>query len=173
MTCWWPHHPTRPKPKTPEAALALAQEYFDEWYPSASEFYIDYRAALERKANWKAAFELHQAVEQLYHCLLLVRTFYTPHSHNIVFLRSQAEQIDPKLIEAWPREKRDERARYQRLKDAYVKARYSKKFHISEEDLLWLGERVAMLDAAVKASCLERLAEFEPASSPLRRQGPV
>lgn len=150
----------RPKPKTPEAALELAQEYFGEWYPSAAEFYIDYRAALEREAYWKAAFELHQAVEQLYHCLLLVRTFYTPHSHNIIFLRNLAEPIDPRLIEAWPREKRDERARYQRLKEAYVKARYSKKFTISKEDLLWLGERVEILDAAIKASCLERLAEF-------------
>jgi len=162
----------RPKPKTPEAALELATEYFEAWYADVAAFYHDFLSNLERKIYWKAAFDLHQAVEQLYHCLLLVRTFYTPHSHNIIFLRNLAESIDTRLIEAWPRSLHIERARYQRLKDAYVKARYSKKFRISEEELLWLGERVEVLDAAVKASCLERLSELAPTQSPLRRQGP-
>jgi uncharacterized protein len=154
----------RPRPKTPEAALALAKEYFEDWYPAASEFYIDYRAALDRKVNWKAAFELHQSVEQLYQCLLLVRTFYTPNSHNIKFLRDRAEPLDGRLVEAWPRTQQRERARFMLLKDAYVKARYSKQFRISEEDLLWLGERVEVLDAAVKASCLGRIAELSAAA---------
>ncbi len=48
-----------PKPKTPTQALAMAQEYFDEWYPSAGEFFDDFRSNLERGRNKKAAFELH------------------------------------------------------------------------------------------------------------------
>jgi predicted nucleotidyltransferase/HEPN domain-containing protein len=151
----------RPRPKTPEAALALAKEYFDEWYPDAGVFLKTFRFLMSER-DWRhAAFVLHQATEQLYHCLLLVRTFYTPNSHNIKFLRDRAEPLDARLIDAWPRDTRQARARFEKLKDAYVKARYSKKFRISEEDLLWLGEQVEALDAAVKASCLERLAAFQ------------
>ena len=153
----------RPRPKTPEAALALAKEYFEDWYPDAGVFLETFRY-LMTKRHWRhAAFELHQATEQLYHCLLLVRTFYTPHSHNIKFLRDRAEPLDASLAEAWPRTLQRDRARFMRLKDAYVKARYSKQFRISEDDLIWLGERVEVLDAAVKASCLDRIVEHEVA----------
>ncbi|GAM03688.1 HEPN domain-containing protein, partial [Novosphingobium sp. MBES04] len=67
-----------PKPKTPHAALALAKEYYEEWFPSAGEFFDDFKSNLERGRYNKAAFELHQATERLYHCVLLVSTFYTP-----------------------------------------------------------------------------------------------
>ncbi len=78
-----------PKPKTPEQALAMAQEYFEDWYPSAGRF----KSAAEFLAGdgglREAAFNMHQAAERLYHCVLLVCTFYTPHVHNLAFLRTQ------------------------------------------------------------------------------------
>lgn len=45
----------------------------------------------------------------------------------------------------------------QELKDAYVKARYSKHYRISEEELTWLGARVEALGAVVHEVCQERL----------------
>jgi len=150
-----------PKPKTPEQALAMAQEYFEEWYPSSARF----KSAAEFLAGdgglREAAFNLHQATERLYHCLLLVCTFYTPHVHNLGFLRTQAERIDMRLVDAWPRETRADRSRFEKLKEAYVKARYSKHYRISEEELLWLGERVEELGRAVHAICSERIASLE------------
>jgi predicted nucleotidyltransferase/HEPN domain-containing protein len=115
-----------PKPKTPEQALAMAREYFDEWFPSAMGRDKLAKYAV-REGLWKhAAFEYHQTAETLYHCVLLVCTFYTPHVHNLAFLRTQAERIDMRLVDAWPRERRDDRALFEKLKEAYVKARYSK-----------------------------------------------
>ena len=147
-----------PQPKTPAQALAIAREYFDEWLPSAraleegAEFYI-------AKGRWKeAAFSLHQATERYYHCVLLVCTFYTPHVHNLGFLRTQAERIDPRLIEVWPREIKADRARFEKLKEAYVKARYSKHYRITEDELAWLGERVKALGEVVKMICNEHIA---------------
>lgn len=32
-----------PKPKTPEQALAMAKEYFDEWFPSGGEFFDNFK----------------------------------------------------------------------------------------------------------------------------------
>jgi hypothetical protein len=66
---------------------------------------------------------LHPAVERSYACFLLVRTNYVPRSHNIKFLRSLAEDQDKRLIEAWPRETKVDRRRFELLKRAYVEAR--------------------------------------------------
>jgi predicted nucleotidyltransferase/HEPN domain-containing protein len=114
-----------PQPKTPAQALAMAREYFEEWLPSGEQFLETAKFGMERGWSKKAAFLLHQATESYYHCVLLVCTFYTPHVHNLGFLRTQAERIDPSLIEVWPRETKADRARFEKLKDAYVKARYS------------------------------------------------
>jgi predicted nucleotidyltransferase/HEPN domain-containing protein len=149
------------KPKTPDQALAMAREYFDEWLPSAGEFLDDFHSNLQRSRFKKAAFELHQATERFYHCVLLVCTFYTPHVHNLGFLRTQAERIDPRLIDVWPRETKADRARFEKLKEAYVKARYSKHYRISEAELTWLGERVEALGRVVEVICAEHIAALE------------
>ena len=146
-----------PKPKTPTQALTMAQEYSDEWMPSAQQFLIQGNEATARGWNKKAAFELHQAAERLYHCVLLVCTFYTPHVHNLGFLRTQAERIDPRLTYVWPRETKRDRARFEKLKEAYVKARYSKHYRITKEELEWLGEQVEELGRIVHEVCAERL----------------
>ena len=150
-----------PKPQTPHAALEMAREYFDEWLPSGREFFENFEFNLSKSRNNNAAFQLHQATERFYHCALLVRNFYTPHVHNLGFLRTQAERIDERLIEAWPREAKADRARFEKLKEAYIKARYSKHYRISEEELSWLGQRVDHLAAIVETICSERIAELE------------
>jgi predicted nucleotidyltransferase len=150
-----------PKPKTPDQALAMAREYFEEWFPSAaalkegSGFYIGKGRLKE------AAFSLHQATERLYHCVLLVCTFYTPHVHNLAFLRTQAERLDRRLTYVWPMDTRKERAMFEKLKEAYVKARYSKHYRISAEELAWLGACVEDLGRVVQEVCLERIQMLE------------
>ncbi|AMU96165.1 nucleotidyltransferase [Sphingopyxis terrae subsp. terrae NBRC 15098] len=150
-----------PKPKTPQQALAMAQEYFEDWLPTAQSFLRGYKHALNDGDLKKAAFDLHQTTERLYHCVLLVCTFYSPHVHNLGFLRTQAERIDMRLVDAWPREMKADRSRFEKLKEAYVKARYSKHYRITEEELRWLGERVEELGRAVHAVCSERIALLE------------
>ncbi len=151
----------QPKPKTPEQALAMAREYFEEWFPAAMKRFGGAKYYREQGHFKDAAFDTHQAVERLYHCVLLVCTFYTPHVHNLGFLRTQAERIDMRLVDAWPRTLKADRARFEKLKEAYVKARYSKHYRISEADLLWLAAHVEELGRAVHAICSERIAELE------------
>ncbi len=155
----------QPKPKTPIQALAMAREYFEEWLPSASDFFDGYRDAAARGKLKKAVFDLHQATERLYHTVLLVSTFYTPHVHNLAFLRTQAERIDARLRHVWPMSNKRERAMFEKLKDAYVKARYSKHYRIGEEELSWLGTQVEELGRVVHIVCSERIAELEAAAS--------
>ena len=67
-----------PKPKTPKQALAMAQEYFDEWFPSSMRKFKLSRDAVEQGFAKEAAFLFHQTTESLYHCVRLVCTFYPP-----------------------------------------------------------------------------------------------
>jgi predicted nucleotidyltransferase/HEPN domain-containing protein len=96
-----------------------------------------------------AAFNLHQAAETAYACFLLVRTFYFPRSHNLKFLRSLAEDKDRRLVEAWPRESKLDRRRFELLKRAYVEARYSDAYAITADDLLAIGSAVRTLRTIV------------------------
>lgn len=151
----------QPKPKAPVQALALAREYFDEWFPSALKRFEGAGFYIEKGYYKDAAFDLHQASERLYHCVLLVLTFYTPHVHNLGFLRSQAERLDRRLHDVWPSANRRERAMFEKLKDAYVKARYSKHYRISAEELAWLSIQIEELGRVVYTVCDERISELE------------
>ena len=100
-----------------------------------------------------------QATERLYHCVLLVLTLYSPKSHKLNFLRSQAERLVPLVIAAWPRDTRFEQRAWELLRRAYVDARYSPHYKISAEELAWLVERVAILQETVRLICEEHLAK--------------
>lgn len=150
-----------PKPMTPHAALDMAREYFDEWLPAAIGMFSTAEFSRREGRPKDAAFLTHQATERLYHCVLLVCNFYTPHVHNLAFLRTQAERIDDRLIGAWPRETKADRSRFEKLKEAYIKARYSKHYQITDEELGWLGTRVEELARIVETICSERIAQLE------------
>lgn len=91
-----------------------------------------------------------------------MRTPYSPKSHNLTHLRSLTEQLDPRLIDVWPNETRAQKRAYARLKDAYVKARYSKHYRITEEELEWIGERLVVLRESVEAGCRKWLEGLKP-----------
>jgi len=154
-----------PKPKSPEQALATAREYFEEGFPSAMKRYEFAKFGIGKGYLKDSAFDMHQTVERLYSCLLLTLTFYTPYNHNIAFLRSLAEGLDRRLYGIWPENNRRERAMFQKLKEAYTKARYSKHYKISEEELMWLGARVEELGRIVHQVCSERIVALEAAAS--------
>jgi HEPN domain-containing protein len=139
----------------------MALEYFDEWMPAASGMLETAKFSATQGRLKDAAFLTHQAAERLYHCVLLVCTFYTPHVHKLGFLRTQAERIDPRLTHVWPRETKRDRARFEKLKEAYVKARYSKHYRITKEELEWLGEQVEELGRVVHEVCEERIAALK------------
>jgi hypothetical protein len=76
-------------------------------------------------------------------------------------LRTQAKRIDPRFIGIWPRENKTDRAYFEKLKGAYIKARYSKHYQIAEEELTWLGERVEALGHVVRVICEKHIAALE------------
>ena len=147
-----------PRELPPEKARAEAQKNFERWFPSADAFQASARFLAERGDANEAAFNLHQATERLYHCVLLVLRLYSPKSHKLNFLRSRAEEEAPELIEAWPRAHKFSRRCFELLRLAYVNARYSPEYKLTDEEMRWIGERVAELQRLVKVVCEKRLA---------------
>lgn len=157
-----PSHPfAMPQPMTAEDAYEMAQRYYATWIASVDRALITAQAQLANgdDLGWRrdATFSTHQAVERSYGGFLLVHTFYFPRSHNIKFLRSLAEAVDKTLVEAWPREQRFDKRRFELLKRAYVDARYSDQFEVSVEDLTFLIDAAHRLRLLVQAACELRL----------------
>jgi uncharacterized protein len=151
------HELAVPMPASAKDVFVMTKAYFEDWLGKVdsslkgADFYLS-------EAELKdAAFTLHQATERAYACFLLVRTLYFPRSHNIKFLRSLAEDNEPRLIEAWPRASKLERRRFELLKRAYVEARYSANYQIGREDLDALAVSVRRLRDLVEQVSLERL----------------
>jgi HEPN domain-containing protein len=160
-----PDHPfAKAKPLSPEQALQETQDYYDEWFESAATF-LKTSVNLAKEGHPKeAAFLLHQATERFYHCLFLVRTLYSPKTHNLNQLRQLTEAVEPRLKEVWPRESKFERRCYELLREAYVKARYSRHYRISAEQLEWLSGRVKLLQSIVRSICEQRIADLAEAA---------
>jgi len=154
-------HPfVAPKPLAEEGIRAEAEGHFENWFTGARERFEMAQETIRRGYLKNGVFDLHQSVEKLYHCVLLVLTLYSPKSHRLKFLRSSAERIDPRLIEAWPRDTKFARRCFERLDRAYVDARYSPHYEITEEELEWLIERIKVLQELVRISCEERLVKM-------------
>ena len=146
-----------PRVLPPEEARAEARKHFERWFPSADTFLHNARDNVERQRPAEAAFLFHQAAERLYHCVLLVTSLYSPKSHKLNFLRGRAEQVAPELIAAWPRADKFSRRCFELLRQAYVNARYSPQYTITDEQLRWLGERVGLLQGLVEQACQRHL----------------
>lgn len=154
------HRFVDPKPLDAKEAYETAKEYFGTWLKNGTDFLDTALYALRSEKKNQAAFLMHQCAETLYAAYLLTTTYYSPSTHNIKRLRSLAEEKDPRFRDIWPDADKFQRRSFERLKDAYVKARYSKHYEISEQELAWLGERVNLLADLVKKACEERLASL-------------
>lgn len=140
-----------------QQAFKIAQEQYGQRFHVAFNFLKGARFYQAEHDAKEAAFLLHQSIEQAYATVLLVLTNYSPPSHNLKFLRMLAEERDGRLIDAWPRDQHRYNSWFNVLNEAYVKARYSKHYEISEEALHWLIERTEHLHKLVKQVCEERL----------------
>jgi predicted nucleotidyltransferase/HEPN domain-containing protein len=161
-----PGHAFSPlKPLTPAAALALGERHyekiFDTMLSSLEIATFAMSKGAERDFPHKAAFNLHQTVEAAYIAVLLLTGFYAPRSHNIKFLRALAEAKAPSLIAAWPRETRALRKPFEKLKRAYVDARYNQDtFLITAAELEHMKATAEDLITLVRQVCEARIAQL-------------
>ncbi len=151
-----------PMPLTAADAYEMASEYLAKQLPAVDRWLklaAVSCAESETDPEWakNAAFNLHQAAETAYTCFLLVRSHYVPRSHNLKFLRSLAEDREPRLVEAWPRATKVDRRRFELTKRAYVEARYSAAYAIDIDDLQAIRSAVTLLRDTVETVSREWL----------------
>ncbi len=150
-------HPlAKPKALTPEEIKAEAKAYYEQWMHRAEYNLVRVKNSIADGELNHAAFDLHQTVEALYHCVLLSLTLYSPKSHRLTFLRSQAEGLDERLRNVWPDDKFARRC-FAKLQRAYVEARYSAEYDITSGELQWLSDRIDGLKNMVEAVCIRRI----------------
>lgn len=68
---------------------------------------------------------------------------------------------DGRVSGVFPQDMKIHRRRFQLLKRAYIDARYSEHYEISEEDLVWLAERVRRLQKWTEQLCHEKITALE------------
>jgi uncharacterized protein len=145
---------------TTEEQLKIASKHFSQWFESAFDFYITFNFDRNRGKLKQAAFLLHQATERFFSCTLLVCTNYLPKTHNLEHLRSLCAQQDPEFTQLFPADNKFNRRSFQRLKRAYVDARYSEHYEITVEELSWLADEVTKLQALTEAVCQAKINSF-------------
>lgn len=156
---------------TQQEACAEAERYYRKNFRKIRHSLLaasDHRARAEEEISPEemaelrneAAFDLHQAMERAYYCILLVLTSYSPKSHNLNFLSKRAEQQDERLIGVWKTDTKFGRRCYELLRAAYVKSRYSDHYKISDQELDWITDRVMELEELTRIICEERIAEL-------------
>jgi len=153
------------KQLSPADAIRVAEEHLEKQFRNAVDFLKGSKFFVQEENINLATFNLHQSVETAYSCYLLTHTNYTPASHNLKFLRGLSEDRDRRLIDIWPRDRQRFTTWYNILNEAYVKARYSKRFEVSEEALSWLQERTAELHKLVEALCREHIEKLKQAAN--------
>lgn len=149
-----------PKRLTLQESQQKAQEYFDQWFKSANEFFIDHSNAFNRKSYNNAAFSLHQATERYYTTIQLVFTGYRPKEHDLNKLDKRVRNSD-KRFDVFPRTTKEEKRLFELLRRAYVDARYKMdEYSITADELTKLSGCVLQLKQLAEELCKERIQEI-------------
>ncbi|HVU96982.1 MAG TPA: HEPN domain-containing protein [Puia sp.] len=151
------------KPLSTSEAKAIAQQYFEQWYGGAKEFYIDAQNAYQRSSNKNAAFYLHQATERIYNAIILVHTGYKPKTHNLDKLKRYSKRFSQELDAVFSDNTPEEKHLFDLLKRGYIDTRYKDHYEITAEELAILIERVGKLQTIAERLCLEKIDSFDRA----------
>lgn len=138
----------------------IAQDYYDEWFESAEEFFAGYEFYFDRNSFKKAAFLLHQAAESSYKAVLLVYSNRCPSEHFLEFLGKNAEQYHKLMCNIFSRISKEDEDRFKLLEYAYIGGRYDPNYKITQKDLELLAADVKKLLELSKEVCEEKIRSF-------------
>ena len=135
----------------------LAEEYYNERFERGNEFLLGAIFYNEQGLHKMASFNLHQACENYYNSIILTFTLYSPKEHSLIKLSARAKTQSLESYKAFPRNTEEEKRLFDLLQDAYVQARYSLHFRITQEDIEALIPKVELLRDIARQCCEERI----------------
>lgn len=135
----------------------LAEEYYNERFERGNEFLLGAIFYNEQGLHKMASFNLHQACENYYNSIILTFTLYSPKEHSLIKLSARAKTHSLESSKAFPRNTEEEKRLFDLLQDAYIQARYSLHFRITQEDIEALIPKVELLRDITRQCCEERI----------------
>ncbi|WP_243958841.1 HEPN domain-containing protein [Methylobacterium sp. J-067] len=148
----------KPGHMSPEIIREETIGNYEGWLPYAQDELVA-ATTIRQLGNWRdAAFMAHQTAERAYTCVPLTLNLYSNYTHNIRNLRKTAESLAPELRDVWPPQNGLSRRCFERIKDAYIKARYSPHYEITDEELTYGFARLEELLVLVRAVCERHIA---------------
>jgi HEPN domain-containing protein len=144
---------------------AIAVQDFEKWWSRAGAFFKSAQFNKQQKEWRLAVFLLHQAAEQTYQAILLVFTGYKPCTHNLDKLRRYTNRFSIELALLFPRNTKEEDRLFKLLLQGYVDARYKEDYHITEEEVGLLTERVRKLQSIATSVCRNRFISLDKMSA--------
>ena len=108
-----------------------------------------------------AVFLLHQAAEHIYQAILLAFMGYKPCTHNLDKLRRYTHRFSVELALLFPRDGAGEDRLFKLLLQSYVDARYKEDYHITENELQQLIQRIDKLLSIADRICHNRFISLE------------
>ena len=142
-----------------------AQEYFNESFNSANEFFENAKFNYSKEWYKKASFMLHQACENYFYALRLVHTLKNSKQHNLSKLLGSTHKYSPELQKIFPRNTKEEKRLFELLRLAYVEARYNSKFVVTKEDIDALFPKVERLRDITKQICQSQIEAYRQMNS--------
>jgi len=140
----------------------MAQEYFDDKFPTATYFLDDCSLNVTKNRYHQAIFYLHQAAENFIKTIPLAYILYGYKEHDLDFLIKKCKPFTLELAKVFPRDTPEEERLFKLLQRAYIEARYNKKnFIVTKADIDALIPKVELLRDITKQICTERIAEYE------------
>jgi uncharacterized protein len=126
-------------------AKEVLREEFEHKIRKAVEFLAGAELFIVRTQNEMAAFNLHQAAEQIYTGIIRFKTGFQVQSHNLDKLYRYSKYLLPGLKDIFPRGVENENKLFQCLQKAYLGSRYNADYSIKHEMVSLLFERVNKL----------------------------
>jgi HEPN domain-containing protein len=127
------------------AAKEVLREEFEHKIRKAVEFLAGAELFIVRIQYEMAAFNLHQAAEQIYTGVIRFKTGFQVQSHNLDKLYRYSKYLLPGIKDVFPRGVENESKLFQYLQKAYLGSRYNADYSIKYEMVSLLFERVNKL----------------------------
>ena len=109
----------------------------------------------------RAAFQLHQSVENLLRTIPMVFILYGHKSHDLSELMNAAKKHTTDIFKAFPHDTAEEKRLFDLLQRAYIESRYNPDFEITKEDIDALIPKVEQLRGIVEKVCRDRIAYYD------------
>ncbi len=128
-----------------KARIQTARVNYCHLMSKAKEFIKYCHLGIANNDFQAAAFNLHQATEFLYNCILLVSNGYEARTHDLKKLNKLCAANSNQFLTIFPTILSQERLSFFLLRKAYNKSRYDEGYKINKEQLEYLNSRVEKL----------------------------